>query len=406
MRIVPLSPEQLRVALDEDAPGAAAEGWRLLREDVRALAPPLDPEFERRLQARLDARREPRASRPLRGRARHHRRAARADRAGLAIPPLHAQRHVAALRSRLPAAVLASGVAAAACALILALLAAGIFSGGGRPSRSNAPAGLSASPSSRALSSSAAAPAVGGTATAIPNATDEPPLVTRHASGRVQERSASITLAASPPEVQAVADGVSRLATEQGGYVISSQVNVQHERGGEATLSLSVPSARLTQVLSAFARLAPVRAQSQSLQDITDSYESARRTLADAVAERSALLRALARASTQGQIESLRRRLSLAGGAIARAKASLQSVSQRAARSRVEVSVLAAARAGDKRSTLARGVHDAGHLLAVVLVVLLIALAVLVPLIALIAIVVMAARRWRRLQREQALDRA
>jgi hypothetical protein len=222
----------------------------------------------------------------------------------------------------------------------------------------------------------------------------------------VQERSASITLAASPPEVQAVADGVSRLATEQGGYVISSQVNVQHERGGEATLSLSVPSARLTQVLSAFARLAPVRAQSQSLQDITDSYESARRTLADAVAERSALLRALARASTQGQIESLRRRLSLAGGAIARAKASLQSVSQRAARSRVEVSVLAAARAGDKRSTLARGVHDAGHLLAVVLVVLLIALAVLVPLIALIAIVVMAARRWRRLQREQALDRA
>ncbi len=169
---------------------------------------------------------------------------------------------------------------------------------------------------------------------------------------------------------------------------------------------LSIPSAHLTQALAALGRLAPVRAQSQSLQDITDSYESARRALADAVAERAALLRALAKATTQGEIESLRRRLALADGAIQRTKASLQAVSKRATNSRVEVAVLAAGQTRTGGLTLARGLHDAGTVLTAALAGLLIALAVLVPLGILGALLALGVARWRRLRREQALDSA
>ena len=63
------------------------------------------------------------------------------------------------------------------------------------------------------------------------------------------------------------------------------------------------------------ANVSGVRAQSQSLQDITDTYNAARQRLTDAIAERQALIRALAGATTEGQIASLRERLSQARGA-------------------------------------------------------------------------------------------
>lgn len=395
MRIAPLSPQELRDALDGDAPGAAAESWRLLREDVRALAPPPEAEFERRLHERLrDC---------AQGRAAATRR--RMPRLALSRRPQIGGRQLLAGAG--------AGVALCAlCALVIAF-ASGVFNGSERtlPPAGHVKAGSEVRSPSKAPESSAAvasAPEAAG-APAASNGQAAPfPHETFTSDGRVQEQSASITLAAPASEVQAVAGAAGRLATGDGGYVISSQVDVQREgaQAGEATLSLSIPSARLAQALTALGRLAPVRSQSESLQDITNAYEAAHRALADASAERAALLRALAKASTQGQIESLRQRLSLAGGTITRDKNQLQSVSRRAESSRVEVSVLAAAHARTKRSTLARGLDDAGHVLAVVLVGLLIALAVLVPLGVLGVFALLIGRRWRRWQREQALDRA
>src|SRR5262249_33258126 len=144
---------------------------------------------------------------------------------------------------------------------------------------------------------------------------------------RVQQRAASLTLAPKPEAVQSVADGVAQLAVREGGFVQSSQVNRQSGSPGSAELRLSVPSARLSGTLAAVGRLARVRAESKSLQDITDEYGASRRKLADAVAERQALLRALARAGTQAQVESLRKRIALAAASITRARTAFGAIS-------------------------------------------------------------------------------
>jgi hypothetical protein len=223
-------------------------------------------------------------------------------------------------------------------------------------------------------------------------------------STRVQQRAASITLAPKPAEVQSVADQIAQLAPRDGGFVQNSQVSLQRGTGGEATLQLSLPSARLSAALAELARLAPTRAQSQSLQDITDEYGAARSKLADAVAERQALLRALSQASTQGAIESLHARLSLAGGAIVRARGAFASVSKRGSNSAVEVTVLGDVHASSGGSTLSRALHDAGDVLKVALAVLIVALAVLVPLALLAAVIAIAWRVSRRRLRERALS--
>ena len=399
MTIVPLSPDELRDAFDHDAPGVAAESWRLLRADVRALAPPLDREFERRLGERLREQGRANAA-PTPGGPRA---SARRDRIAADVP------WATRLRTRLAGRPLAAGLAAAlSSVLLVALLVGGVFSSG--PERIPAAASLKATPKAAAVSEatfSSSAPAVKGDAT--PAAGTPAPSAPASANGRVQQQGASITLAASASEIQTVADGVSRLASREGGFVANSQVNVQHEGSGsgEATLVLEVPSGRLTATLAALGRLAPVRAQSQSLQDITNSYEQARRAVSDAVAERAALLRALGRASTQAEIESLHRRLALAGAAIERTQGALRAVTHRASNSRLEVAVLASAHApGSSGLTLSRGIHDVGRVLTVALIVLLIGLAVLIPLGLVLVALLFGARAWRRSQRERALDHA
>ncbi len=145
-------------------------------------------------------------------------------------------------------------------------------------------------------------------------------------------------------------------------------------------------------------------AESQSLQDITNTYDAARQRLGDATAERRALLRALAGATTEGQIDSLRERLSQSRGAITQARSALQAVSQRASTAEVEVTVLGDAHAASEGLTLHRGLHDAGRVLVVTLAVMLIAAAILLPLALLIVALATARRSWRRYQRERVLD--
>jgi hypothetical protein len=219
----------------------------------------------------------------------------------------------------------------------------------------------------------------------------------------VQQLGASITLTATPSNVQETADRVGRLAVSDGGFVQSSHVNVG-QGTGEANLTLSLPSAKLSGALAALGRLAPVRDESQSLQDITNTYDAAAQRLADATAERQALLHALSQASTEGQIDSLRERLSQNRSRIAQARSALQAVSQHASTAEVEVTVVGDAHAGSEGLTLHRGLHDAGRVLVVTLVVLLIAAAVLVPLALLLLALLTARRAWLRHRRERVLD--
>jgi Domain of unknown function (DUF4349) len=366
---------ELDAALNGDAAGPPADSWRELREDVRALAPAIDPEFDRQLRARIGE------SADSRGRS--------AGSTGRL--PGWWRRH-----RRLPAAAgFVAVVGAVAAALVITVPGpAGTSEKAPRSARSNAEVvGAGVTPHSGAVVAGVAQPSiVSGPAGPAP-----PP-------GREQQLAASITLAAGSGDVQATADGVARLAASEGGFVQNSHVQVQQGGPSEASLTLRLPSAKLNAALASLAQLAPVHAESQSLEDITGSYLAARRALADATAERQALLRALAAATTQGQIESLHAQLSQSRAAISQARSGLQTVSQHASNAEVEVSVTGGARGSGEGLTLHRGVHAAGRVLIITLVALLVATAILVPL-GLLLVALFAGRRvWRRYQRERALD--
>lgn len=362
---------ELESALSGDATGPAADSWRELRSDVRALAPPIAPDFEQHLKARLAERSAP----PWKPK--------------LALRP-----------SARPA------LAAIACVVCAALVTLGIVAPwqGSHLADQTLPTPLApravthsaeaapqaSSPSSQVAGSSEA----GGSSQGGP----------AFAPGHVQQLGASVTLAVTPTDVQQTADRVSRLVVRDGGFVQSSHVQVQQGGTSEANLLVKLQSEKLSAALAALEQIAPVRDESQSLQDITGSYNAARQRLADLGAERQALLRALAKASSEGEIDSLRERLAQSRSAIAHAHAALEAVSRRASTAEVEVSVLGNAHAASEGLTLHRGLHDAGRVLTVVLVVLLIAAAVLVPLALVLAALLFARRGWRRRQREHALD--
>jgi hypothetical protein len=385
---------QVEAALRGEAGGEAADYWRELRADVRSLAPPISPEFEHELRERLAER----AAAPSRGRRRPSMRG---------VIALMQAWLGSGMRARLVAVggicVMAAVVALAIASPWRASESSSSSSATARRADQLGPSGgpikARAQTQAQTFSSSSAGAASGQTLPAASAA-----VAGESAPTRVQQRAASITLAPKPAEVQSVADRIAQLAARDGGFVQSSQVHLQRGSGGEANLQLSLPSARLSAALAELARLAPTRAQSQSLQDITDEYGAARSKLADAVAERQALMRALSRASTQGEIESLRARLSLAGGAIVRARSAFQAVSKRGSNAAVEVTVLGDQHAGGDRSTLSNALHDAGDVLKVALAALIVALAVLVPLVLLAVLVAIAWRVSRRRLRERALS--
>jgi Domain of unknown function (DUF4349) len=393
---------ELEAALNGTGEGPRADFWRELRDDVRTITPPISPEFERELGERIaewstrstSKYSAPKGSTPKQPRRRWSwpRRPSRPALAGVSVAcaviaavlitaPWRPAGHTVESSPRSPSLAARADNAGRASGAVASAPAAGAS---GEKTSSK---GAEASASGAAGSAATSVPATNGTASS---------------PGRVQQLGASITLTATPEEVQTVADRVSRLTTSEGGFVQSSHVN-EGEKSGEATLTLSLPSAKLSAALASLGQLAPVRSESQSLQDITNTYDEARQRLHDATAERQALLRALARASTEGEIDSLRARLAQNGGAVAQARAALGTVAKQASTAEVEVTVVGDKSAGSEGLTLHRGLHDAGRVLTVTLVVLLVAAALLVPL-ALVAIVLATAwRAWRRHRREGVL---
>jgi Domain of unknown function (DUF4349) len=373
---------ELESALSGGGEGAAAEAWRELREDVRALAPPMAADFERELRERIAERGA--QARPRRGRLRR------------------------------PARPAVGAIAAAFSALVVALVIVGPWrttapterANEGVPDEARVVPGVGATAATKSAPASAAGSANPSSGTSAPTA--EAPGAAlggpAAAPGRVQQLGASLTLAVTPGGVQPTADRVARLAVRDGGFVQSSRVQVQQGGTGEANIMLRLQSEKLSAALASLERIAPVRDESQSLQDITDSYDAARRRLADVTAERQALLHTLSLASTQGQIDSLRERLSQARAAITSAHSALEALSRRASTAEVEVSVVGDTRAGSEGLTLHRGLHDAARVLTVTLVVLLIAAAVLVPLTLALVALLLATHAWRRHRREHALD--
>ena len=222
---------------------------------------------------------------------------------------------------------------------------------------------------------------------------------------RLQERSASLTLATRPRDVEDVADGIVRVTDAAGGFVASSSVSGGGGAGG--TFELRIPATRLQKAIADLSKLAHVRDRSQSTRDITAEGVSARGRLRELQRERSGLLHALANATTLNETESIKARLRTVNRSLASARAALRRVTNRAAYANVSVELVAdrssGAAVGD-RWTPRDALRDAGRVLEVVAGVALIALAIALPIALLVGLAALASRATTRRRRSRALD--
>jgi len=226
---------------------------------------------------------------------------------------------------------------------------------------------------------------------------------------RAVERSASLTLAARPGDIDSVSAQIQDVTRQQGGFVVSATVS-SSSGGGGGTFELRIPTRNLDEAIAALSQLASVRERAQRSQDITAAVVSARSRLKDARTERESLLRQLADAVTVTETEAIRKRLDLVSREIERARAGVPRVNNRASFSTVAVTLLADRSAGGSGSgedddwTPGDAARDALRVLEVAVGVALIVLAVAVPLALLAALGWITARWTRRRRREHALD--
>jgi uncharacterized protein DUF4349 len=224
---------------------------------------------------------------------------------------------------------------------------------------------------------------------------------------RLQDRDAALVLATPRKDVEDAADGVIAVADRYQGFVLRSDVSGGDRGRAGATLELRIPSDRLQPALRDLSELAHVRSRTQTTQDITARFVSARSRLNEAMAERRALLRQLAKATTANETASIRARLRLANRRIAAVRSDLRSLRNRVNFSTVSVAIEAdeSIKASGGKWTPGDALRDAGDILRTTLGILLVSLAVLLPLIALGTVAWFASRGIRRGYRERALDR-
>ena len=226
---------------------------------------------------------------------------------------------------------------------------------------------------------------------------------------RKVQRSADLTITTPSAKFETTSDAVIRTVDRFGGIVAASSIGRQGTHG-EASFDLRIPTGRLDDALAALSKLGHVSQRTQDLQDITSSFTSVQDRLSDARAERKGLLAALAKATTQGQIDSLKARLRTVRATLGRLGAERASLQRRADLSRVSLTLRGVKGAG--ATTPTGGGHwtpgdaarDALRVLEVMAGVALIALAIAVPLGLVGLAVALSARSFRRRDRARALD--
>jgi hypothetical protein len=315
-------------------------------------------------------------------------------------------------RLRMPAFLVLGPAAAVVAAAVIALV---IVLPGAHDSVDSSGAGGSSAAAPSAGDEAGSAESATATSKALPKSSARSAAPKPNAAGssadsaprRRQERSASLTLSARPAKIDAVADGVVRVADAAGGYVASS--NVSTRQGG--SFDLRIPTRRLQRTLADLSKLAHVSERTQSTRDITAESISARSRLTEARKERVGLLRALAKADTLNETESIKARLAIVNRRISSARTAVRQVDNRAAFANVAVSLVADPRAAavtpkNDSWTPADALRDALDVLQLALGIALVAAAVALPIGLLAALAWLAARTLGRRRRERALDLA
>jgi hypothetical protein len=275
----------------------------------------------------------------------------------------------------------------------------------------HAPTAAAPSAGRQLAAPSAAAPSASQSSSSAGSTVQPPP------NGRKIVQSATLYLGAPATRVDDVAQQVFNVIGRVNGIVDHSSVTATGGPDGGAQFALRVPSASLAQTMSALSRLsyANVISRTDNTQDVNTRFVDASRQLADAQALRATLVRQLAGATTQGQIDSLKRQLTAAEAGIAAAQSALRDLNRQIDYSQISLTIQAGTGAGAGASSgsgsggglsLHTAAHDALRVLTVVLGVGLIALAVLVPAGLLAGLAWWAAATVRRRRREHALDLA
>ncbi|MDX6667847.1 MAG: hypothetical protein QOK04_1227, partial [Solirubrobacteraceae bacterium] len=237
-----------------------------------------------------------------------------------------------------------------------------------------------------------------------------PPAVVKPGGARKVQRTADLVLETPATRFDATSDDVVHTVDRFDGIIASSSIGSDDTSGGEATFELRIPTARLDAALAALSKLGHVAERHQDLEDVTGSFTTLQDRLSEARAERRGLLRALGRATTQAQVESLRTRLRDVRGTISRLNGDLAALRRRADLSRVSVTVRGVKGSdgggGGGRWSPGDAAGDALRVLEVTAGVAVIALAIAVPLVLVGFAVALAVRMLRRRERERALDPA
>ena len=180
-----------------------------------------------------------------------------------------------------------------------------------------------------------------------------------------------------------------RVVGDENGVVNSSTVTAS--ASGYAQFQLSVPSSALQATMTSLSelQLRDVASRTDATQDVNGQYLSDQRQLADDRALRTSLLKQLANATTQAQIDSLTAQIHDAEASIRSDESTLNGLNHRINFSQISLTINAAtpvpvAHKSSGTFTLGKAAHDAGRVLTVAAGVALISLAAILP-IALIA---------------------
>lgn len=321
----------------------------------------------------------------------------------------------------------ATGVLAATIGLIVAIVVMAVGGHGGSAMSSSVTS--AASGSGAAFSSPASRPGTqqlravpANKPAASSGSKAQPPVVAPNGSspplqppttGRKVVQSAQLDLAAPPSRIDDVAQQVYDVIGALDGVVENSSVTQTGGPGGYAEFQLSVPSASLGQAMSRLSSLnyAQVASRTDSSQDITDEYGAAQRSLADARALRTSLLKQLADATTTEQVDSLKAQIHDAEASISSDQATLNRLNHQVGFSQLSVEINARTAPapvshGSGAFGIGQAAHDAGRVLTVAAGVALIAIAALLPVALLVALAWWVGSTLRRRRREQALDAA
>lgn len=228
--------------------------------------------------------------------------------------------------------------------------------------------------------------------------------------GRSVERSVDLSVRVKPGGLPDATAAVQRIARQANGFVASSEVSLGRAGRGQASIQLRVDSAWLDRAIDNLTALGTVTAQNESARDITSTLDTARSRLADAERERRALLAALEKASTAGEIASLRAQIDQNRRLRAMLDADVKRVERRASLTTIDLTLRAPSSddpsVDDGSWSLADAASDAWTALRTVLGALLIVAAVSAPFVLLVAAGWIVTRRRRRAARERTLDGA